>query len=384
MHPPPPRLQSLDAYRGFVMFLMAAEVLHLAGLAEHFPGSSFWETIRFHTSHVHWTGCSLHDLIQPSFSFMVGVALPYSLASRMAKGATLQSLWSHALLRSLGLVMLGVILRSIDEPQTKWTFEDTLSQIGLGYPALFALGCFSTRTRWIALVAILLGFWTFFALWSGTGHPTEVWQHHFSGFAAHWNLNANAAWAFDTWFLNLFPRKEPFIANHGGYSTLSFIPTLGTMLLGLFAGQWLRDRTSEGQVLKKLTIAGATCLAVGLISHWSGLCPSVKKIWTPSWTLVSGGWCFLLLASFFFIIDVKGWSRWAYFFIVIGLNSVTIYVMSWTTHSFFAEMLTTHLGHAPFRVFGKAFEHTLHGAAVLAIWWAILHWMHRRKLYLRF
>jgi predicted acyltransferase len=280
--------------------------------------------------------------------------------------------------------MLGVILRSIDEPQTKWTFEDTLSQIGLGYPALFALGCFSTRTRWIALVAILLGFWTFFALWSGTGHPTEVWQHHFSGFAAHWNLNANAAWAFDTWFLNLFPRKEPFIANHGGYSTLSFIPTLGTMLLGLFAGQWLRDRTSEGQVLKKLTIAGATCLAVGLISHWSGLCPSVKKIWTPSWTLVSGGWCFLLLASFFFIIDVKGWSRWAYFFIVIGLNSVTIYVMSWTTHSFFAEMLTTHLGHAPFRVFGKAFEHTLHGAAVLAIWWAILHWMHRRKLYLRF
>src|SRR3954452_10817401 len=160
----PKRVVSLDAYRGLVMFLMMAELLQLPWLARHFPGSAFWQLVGFHTQHVEWTGCSLHDLIQPSFSFLVGVALPFSVASRLARGQSFPRMFGHALWRSLLLVALGVFLRSVGRPQTNFTFEDTLTQIGLGYPFLFLLGFASRRVQGAALVLILVGYWAAFAL----------------------------------------------------------------------------------------------------------------------------------------------------------------------------------------------------------------------------
>ncbi len=242
------RLTSLDAFRGFVMFLMMAEVLRISQVARAFPESGFWQLLRFNTTHVEWVGCSLHDLIQPGFSFLVGTALAYSIASRRARGQPVRWIWFHALWRSLLLVLLGVFLRSVGRPETNWTFEDTLSQIGLGYPFLFLLGLCSRRTQWGAFAMILVAYWAAWALYplpgpgydyARVGVPPD-WSHHASGFAAHWNKNANLGSAFDQWFLNLFPRSEPFVANGGGYLTLSFIPTLATMLLGLLAGGWLR------------------------------------------------------------------------------------------------------------------------------------------------
>src|SRR5262245_12748272 len=124
------RLDSLDAYRGFVMFLMMAEVLHLSGAAKVDPDSKFFQLVAFNTTHVEWGGCSLHDLIQPSFSFLVGVALPFSIASRQAKGQSFGRMLAHALWRAVLLTLLGVFLRSSGKPQTNFSFEDTLSQIG--------------------------------------------------------------------------------------------------------------------------------------------------------------------------------------------------------------------------------------------------------------
>lgn len=385
----PQRLTSLDTYRGFVMFLMAAEMLRVGEVAEHFPGSVFWQWLAFHTDHVAWTGCSLHDLIQPSFSFMVGVALPFSMMSRSSLGQGRAWQWAHALWRSALLILLGVALRSVGEPMTNWTFEDTLSQIGLGYPFLFALGYATMRVRGSVLTTILVGYWLFFVLhvpspdWTPAGaNVPENWAHDFTGFAAHWNLNHNAAWVFDLWFMNLFPRAQAFIGNDGGYSTLSFIPTLGTMVLGLMAGQWLKDR-NQAKPLPRLLVAGAACLAGGWLLHLSGLCPSVKKIWTPAWTLVSGGWCFLLMAAFFAVIDLQGWKRWAFPLVVIGMNSIAMYVMVHLFHGFFAEALDTHLGKDWSLIAGQAFAPMLHGAAVLLILWLILLWMYRRKIFLR-
>ena len=120
------RITSVDVYRGFVMLLMMAEVLSFRHVAESLPNSSFWHFLYFHQDHVPWVGCSLHDLIQPSFSFLVGVALPFSIASRMAKGATFGNLLKHALIRSLILILLGIFLRSMHSQQTYFTFEDTL------------------------------------------------------------------------------------------------------------------------------------------------------------------------------------------------------------------------------------------------------------------
>jgi predicted acyltransferase len=384
------RNTAIDAYRGFVMLLMMAEVLNLARVARAFPGNWFWQFLGYNQSHVEWAGCSLHDMIQPSFSFLVGVALPYSIAGRLERGITFDKLFGHALWRSLLLVALGVFLRSIHHSQTYFTFEDTLSQIGLGYPILFLLGFRSAKWQWGAFGALLFGYWLAWALypppgpnfdWAAVGVPAQ-WSYNFSGFAAHWNKNSNLGNAFDQWFLNLFPREKPFIANGGGYLTLSFIPTLGTMILGLIAGRWLREKSPEIPLRRFLT-AGAVLIALGLALHFSGICPIVKRIWTPAWTLFSGGVCFVFLSVFSWVIEVKGYKRWSFPLLVIGTNSIAAYLIAHLCEDFVAGSLLTNLGARPFTLLGAALEPLLLGIAMLYVYWLMLFWMYRRKIFLR-
>lgn len=387
---PMARNVAVDVYRGFVMLLMMAEVLRLSRVAEAFPASWFWKVLAYNQTHVEWAGCSLHDLIQPGFSFLVGVALPYSIASRMAKGATFGQLFAHALWRSLLLIALGIFLRSTHSPQTYFTFEDTLTQIGLGYPLLFLLGFRPPRWQWTALALILTGYWLAWALYpapgpgfnyQAVGVPPD-WQHYYSGFAAHWNKNSNLGNAFDQWFLNLFPRQAPFVYNDGGYLTLSFIPTLGTMILGLAAGRWLRAAAPRIP-MKRLLIAGVIGIGAGLLLHFTGICPVVKRIWTPSWTLWSGGACFLFLAGFSWVIDVKGYKKWAYPLVVVGMNSIAAYLIAELLRNFVVESFRIHLGPRAFQFFGTGLEPLMQGAAVLFTYWLILFWMYRRKIFLK-
>lgn len=385
------RIASIDAFRGLVMLLMMAEALHLAQVARAFPESGLWQMLGYHQSHVVWLGCSLHDLIQPSFSFLVGVALPFSIASRMARGQSTRKMFGHAVWRSLLLILLGVFLRSVDRAQTQWTFEDTLTQIGLGYPFLFLLGFRSFRIHLIALGAILGGYWLAWALYPLPGADFDYaaagakadWQYHAQGFAAHWNKHLNLGAAFDRWFLNLFPRPETFVRNVGGYLTLNFIPTLGTMLLGLIAGNWLKTGPMPKDRLKRLLLASAICFALGGLLHQLGICPIVKRIWTPSWVLFSGGWCFLFMAVLYAIIDWRGLRKWAFPLIVIGMNSIAAYVIAHLFGDFTSGSFKTHFGQDSFAILGEKLEPLLEGVAVLAVYWLILFWMYRRGLFLR-
>jgi predicted acyltransferase len=387
----PARLTSLDAYRGLVMFLMMAEALELSHVARARPDSALWQFLAHHQTHADWIGCSLHDLIQPSFSFLVGVALPFSLASRAARGQSRARMTLHAAWRALVLILLGVFLRSIGAHQTNWTFEDTLSQIGLGYVALFLLGFRPAREQWAAVGLILAGYWAFFALYPLPGPDFDyakvgvpnTWPHLMTGFAAHWNKNSNPALAFDTWFMNLFPREKPFVFNRGGYVTLSFIPTLATMILGLIAGGVVRSQRAPWAKVKWLAAAGVIGLAAGAALGWLGICPVVKRIWTPSWALYSGGWCFLLLAGFYAVIEIGGWRRWAFPLVVIGMNSIAAYCFAHLPDAFIGGSLETHLGASAFKVFGQAYESLVQGALALLVMWLLLFWMYRRKLFLR-
>jgi predicted acyltransferase len=381
---------AVDAYRGFVMLLMMAEVLQFSRMARVFPGSWFWRILAFNQTHAEWAGCSLHDLIQPGFSFLVGVALPYSIASRLAKGATFGRMFGHAVWRALLLIALGIFLRSLHSPQTNFTFEDTLTQIGLGYAFLFLLGFRSPRWQWTTLAVILVGYWLAWALypvagpgfnWQAVGVPPD-WAHHYTGFAAHWNKNANLGQAFDLWFMNLFPRPKPFVFNGGGYLTLSFIPTLGTMILGLIAGRWLRAAAPQIP-LKRLLTAGLLGIAAGLLLHVAGICPVVKRIWTPSWTLFSGGACFLFLAGFSWVIEVRGYKKWSFPLVVIGMNSIAAYLIAHLCEDFIVDSFHINLGPHVFQMFGKALEPLTQGAVVLLTYWLILFWMYRRKLFLK-
>ncbi len=385
-----PRNVAVDAYRGLVMLLMMGEVLQLARVARAFPGNWFWAFLAYNQTHVDWAGCSLHDTIQPGFSFLVGVALPYSIASRLAKGSSFGRLLGHTMWRSLVLIALGIFLRSTRAPQTYFTFEDTLTQIGLGYTFLFLIGFLRPRWQWTALGAILFGYWLAWALYpvpgpgfdyQAVGVPPD-WAHHYSGFAAHWNKNANLGNAFDQWFLNLFPAVKPFVFNGGGYLTLSFIPTLGTMILGLIAGRWLRAAAPQIP-MRKLLLAGVVGIAAGLLLHFTGICPVVKRIWTPSWTLFSGGVCFLFLAAFCWVLDVKRYRKWAFPLVVVGMNSIAAYLIAHLWERFISDSFRIHLGRNAFAFFGPGLEPLMRGLAVLGVYWLVLFWMYRKKLFLR-
>jgi predicted acyltransferase len=386
---PTQRNHAVDIYRGFVMFLMMAEILEFSKVSKAIPESKFWSFLAFHQSHVEWVGCSLHDLIQPSFTFLVGVALPFSIASRMSKGAGFKSLLIHTIKRSLILILLGVFLRSVDRNMTNWTFEDTLTQIGLGYTFLFLIGFLNPKFQWATLMVVLVGYWLAFALYSVPqvdfyllGENGEK-QHFLSGFAAHWNKFSNLAAAFDSWFLNLFPREKPFLYNRGGYVTLSFIPTLGTMILGLFAGNMLKSEKSNQEKLKEFLIYGLSLLVIGFLLNLSGICPNVKRIWTPTWVLFSGGWCFLLLSLFYFLVEIKGKNSWFEFLKIIGVNSIAAYVIAHTLAYFIADNLPIHFGKNYAQIFGEHYEHLVSGALALFLEWLVLWWMYKKKIFIK-
>ena len=188
--------------------------------------------------------------------------------------------------------------------------------------------------------------------------------------------------AFDVWFLNLFPTVKPYVANSGGYLTLSFIPTLGTMILGLATGRWLRT-SAPAVPVRRLVVAGAMGIVAGLVLHFTGICPVVKRIWTPAWTLFSGGLCFLFLAGFCWLTEVKGYRKWAFPLVVIGANSIAAYLMAHLWERFILDSFRIHLGVHDFAFLGMAYEPLLRGLAVLVVYWVVLYWMFRRKLFLK-
>jgi predicted acyltransferase len=387
------RLTSVDAYRGFVMLLMMGEVLQFGKVSEALPNSGFWQFLAFHQDHVDWVGCSLHDMIQPSFSFLVGVALPFSIASRAAKGDSFNQMLFHTIKRSLILILLGIFLRSMHAKQTYFTFEDTLSQIGLGYTFLFLLGFRSFKVILISLAVILIGYFLVFAMfpvwksdfrsdYDSIGVPYD-WEYNLSGYAAHWNKNTNLAWYFDRWFLNLFPRESPFLYNEGGYVSLSFIPTLGTMILGLIAGNELKNSTLPIEKIKKFALWGGALVILGLILNYTGICPNVKRIWTPTWVLFSGGLCFLFLTFFYGTIDILKTQKWYLILTVIGVNSIAAYVIAHTVDSFIRSSLTIHLGRNYANIVGTAYAPLLHGFLILFFEWLILYWMYQKRLFIK-
>jgi predicted acyltransferase len=369
----PTRLASLDAYRGFAILIMLTQLLALNRVADSFPDSPAWRMVAFHADHVPWEGGGLLDLVQPSFSFLVGAALPFSLVIRRSRGQSVWQMTLHALWRSAVLVGLGVFLHSVGNTHTYWAFDDTLCQIGLGYPFLFLLGFCRPRAQWAAVVAILVGYWAAFVLYAPA--LTDV--------ASHWARSANAGWALDTWFLNLFPRESPYTGNRAGVVTVDFVGRLATMILGLIAGGWLRNAWTARKKIQWMIVAGLAGLATGEALNRLGLCPVIWRLWTPSWTLWSGGWCFLFLAAFCLLLDVWRVQRWAFPLTVLGMNAITIYCLKFLIDEFIRGSIQTHLGPNVFKVFGEVYEPLVSGGASVLVLWLIALWMYLRKVFVR-
>ena len=411
---------SLDAYRGFVMLAMVSGGLGLHGLAREklkdFPNDPIWKQVFFHTDHVLWEGCSFWDLIQPSFMFMVGVAMAFSNANRRATGQSYAAMFAHALLRAILLILLGVFLRTNGQlgTHTNFTFVDVVSQIGLGYIFLFLCWGQSFATQLVIALAILISYWCFFffhplpaeLVIPDFGQPDKLKDYIvLEGIRAPWNIHINSAADFDRWFLNLFPPHN--FKQYGGYQTLNFIPSLATMIFGLMAGEWLRKDYSLQRRCLGLLVAGGVGIAAGYALHITGVCPVIKKIWTPSWAIYSAGWASLLLGVFFFLFDVINLQPIAWPLTAVGRNSLTIYVLNWLCAGWIVATIATHFSAtffqwiAPafqeplrsqwqqnppvnvFHLFGSDFAPVTEKVTVVLALWAVAIWMYRRKLFLK-
>ena len=435
----PQRLMSLDVYRGFVMLLMASSGLQIAQVASEVKGDYAsdswgrfaWESLAYQLDHVAWTGCSLWDLIQPSFMFMVGVSLPFSFSRRQTAGESGLKNLLHTIRRSLTLVVLGVVLGSSVSGIQFW-FTNVLAQIGLGYLFLYLTyrACGESLKKLVAVTSIVLigyGCWSVFQpidadqvkatqreiLVENPKLDAREWTQ-FQGLAAHWNKHTNAAAQVDRELLNQFPRHEPsnvYWFNKGGYQTLNFIPSLATMIFGLMAGVVLRSGRDDGQRLKWLFKAGLVCFVVSMAADttiwptqwlpegmratlyeysWS-LCPAVKRIWTPTWAVFSSGWAFWMLGAAYWFVDVKGFKKIVFPFAVVGINSIAMYCM--------AQLIKGWLGGATKIVFrtcdqmtgtgimdwfgSNAYSPIVDYSLRLAILWWICYWMYRNRLFVR-
>lgn len=385
----PERLVSLDAFRGLTMLFMASSGFGVAQIAKAHPDSGFWELLRYNTSHAAWIGGGAWDMIQPAFMFMVGMALPFSSSRRAADGQDERKRWLHTLWRAFVLVFLGVFLSTGTGKQPVFTFPNVLAQIGLGYIFLTLLVGRGWKVQVGAIAGIALSIWAAFALTPVAAPGTDLRAVGVSadlakeavlpGFFAHWTMNANFASQFDQWFLNLFPGEKPFVYNGGGYTTLNFVPAIITMTLGLMAGEALRSERTSGEKLRWMLRTGAICLALGLAAGLT-LCPIVKRLWTPSWALFSGGIVLWTFALFYWFIDIKGRKAWTFPLVVVGMNSIAIYLAYQLCGGWLKAVCRTWLGTDTFSgVYGEF----LLCSAVLALLWLSCWWLWRNKVFVR-
>jgi heparan-alpha-glucosaminide N-acetyltransferase len=395
------RLVSLDAYRGLIMLTLASSAFGLHAFAKSVPTDSshygFWQLISFHTDHppwisnVHYVGVSYWDLIQPAFMFMVGVAMPFSFAKRVTRGDTYGWMTLHALFRSIILILLGVFLSSTDRHETNWTFVNVLSQIGLGYIFVYFLMGRHAALQILAGIAILGGYWYWFV------HTPVPGAESMQQFANHFQKNENAAAYFDRMFLNWFPRPERFVENSGGYTTLNFVPSIVTMLFGVMAGELLMDKRPAREKLAILIGGGLLCMVLGVAAGETA-CPIIKRIWTPSWVLFSGAYVLWILAAFYFVADVLEWKRWTLPLVVLGVNSILLYLMGQLMRPWVEAQLDIHFGlrnvttagverllaiqHGD-SIFSGPYEPILRRTGSMIVFWLICLWLYLQRTFIR-
>ncbi len=283
------------------------------------------------------------------------------------------------------------------EPRSGLNFINVLAQIGLGYWFVFLIAERSFWTQLGVFAAILLGYWLWFALYplppsgfdfAAVGVPSG-W-HHPDGLAAHWDLNTNPAAAFDRWFLNLFPRSAVFRFREGGGTTLNFVPSIATMLLGVMAGYCLQGNTNATQKVRRLVLAGALLLTAGIAldpailpgvdsMRWT-ICPIIKRLWTPSYVLYSGGWVVLGAALLYWIIDVRGIRRWTFPFVVVGMNSMVMYLLAALAPKRIHPLLIAGMDWIRFDAPCRAMVESL---VMLLLFWLVCLWLYRRQLFVR-
>ena len=362
---PSKRLASIDALRGFDMFWLMQEqasLILVIAATLHLPGQAL---LAKELDHTPWIGITAWDLIAPLFLFIVGLTLPLALNRRKEYGQSNQVIVGHILKRTVILILLGLVFNGIlkmDFADYRWT--GVLQRIALSYvfAALITL-FFKLRGQIWWTVGLLMGYWAIMALIPVPGYGANVLtpQGNLEGY-------------IDRLFLPGQFCCYVFGDNEGYLSTF---PSIATVMLGVLCSHLIHSKKSEMWKVKALLAGGVGCLIVGQV--WGIWFPMITRLWTSSYTVYSNGWCMLVFALFYWLIDVKGWKRWAFWLTVIGMNPLLIYVVQ--------EVFD--FSQASNILFGGIANHSgflkvlILAVGTVLVKWLFLYFLYRQKIFLK-
>ncbi len=362
------RLISLDALRGFDMFMLAGG----AGLIKALSVYTDWDILNAISTqlvHKQWHGFAFWDMIFPLFLFIAGVAMPYSIGKRLERGDDRKAIYLHSIKRCLLLILLGLMYNGLfDLNWEKLRFGSVLGRIGIAW--LFAVIIFMNTDKKGQIIwfgGILIGYWAVMKLIPvpGFGAGVLTREGNFAGYIDRLFLPGRLA----------FGSMDP-------EGILSTIPAVSTALLGVFAGHFLRSDHKELTMLKKgilIGLAGVVFLGLGLL--WNLVFPINKNLWTSSFVIYVGGWSLILLSIFYLIIDVWGYKRWAFVFIVIGLNPITIYMCNRGALRF--DSPRDFFFGGIINLFSEPAQPVVKILAYIIVSWVFLYILYRKKIFLR-
>lgn len=358
------RLRSLDLFRGLTMFLLmgeAAGVYNAWSANTGTSGLAFELANQFH--HHPWNGLRFWDLIQPFFMFIVGVAMPFSLKSRLAKGDTYREAFMHILRRCGLLLAFGVGLHCVYSHRLVWELWNVLSQLSFTILVTFLL----LRKGWklqfgVAFLMLLIAEISYRLYQPGDPFSQEF---NFGSFTDMLLMNKT---------------------NSGGWVAINCISTAAHTIWGAMCGElFLANREARDRI-RIFLVAGCTCLLIGYSLDWLQITPIIKRIATTSFVIASAGYCLLTLALAYWLVDVKGRDgKWVTFFVIVGMNPIFIYL--------FAETV----GHQWFNDFVRIFNDGVFGwlgfsegflliSNALIVWfclWYLCYWLYRKGIFFK-
>lgn len=358
------RLTSLDAFRGLTMFLLVAEGAGLwRALNQPYFDGSLLGTIALQFHHHPWNGLRFWDLVQPFFMFIVGVAMPFAIAARERKGATRPQILGHVVYRSAMLFLLGVLLHCAYANRLVFELWNVLTQLSFTYLVAYLLMRRSAKTQIAVSLSLILVTEILYRTWPVPGFDQPFVKDH----------------NFGSWMDLILMGK---LNAGGGWVAINCVPTAAHTIWGVLAGQVLRSSKSPVERIKFLAIPGLIAIIVGYALD--PVTPIIKRICTSSFVVVSGGWCLLVLAFLYWLIDVRKIRAWSQFGVIMGMNSIFIYLFSNTIGprwlNGFVEIFT--LGFLSSWT-ADAWIAILTALASLAIQWYLCYWLYQRRLLIK-
>ncbi len=356
------RLLSLDAFRGFTMFLLIAEFTQLF---QYFIDPTFNSSIIGYLGeqlhHHEWNGLHFWDLVQPYFMFIVGVAIPFSELNRLKKGESEKKVRKHAFIRSALLLLFGWGLYCIDAGKITFLFQNVLAQLAITYLIAFLIRNKSIVFQFAVSLLFIVCSELIYRVFPIEGFNQAFIPDH--------NFGA---------YVDLLISGE---LSGGHWISFNAIPTTAHTIWGVIIGKLLLSKRSKKEILKLMIICGVLSIILGCsLSYFT---PIIKRIATSSFVIVSGGWSILSFALFYWIIDIKNYKNWAKFAIIVGSNSLFIYVFAHVGGADFIKNIIIPFSDGLFSRFGELPSNIIASIITLYVLWHLTYWLYKHKIFIK-